>query len=346
MNQETFNKLKQQLILLPHASYASGKREVVMRCPFCGDSKKHSDSTHFYVKIDINFSKNELPVYYCQHCHSRGIADSNFLRRISIIDHNIISELNQYIYNAMQAAENKIFKIGRKIRLINPKPSNIPQSIEKIKYLNGRLGLKLNIDDLIKLKICLNLYDLLDYNKVDKLTIKESACNILDQHYVGFISYDNAYVNCRKVTDNIDGKRYDNYNIFGKYDNTKRFYVLPTRVNILDPKPLDIYITEGVFDILSVFFNVNNCNTQNSVYIAVGGTGYYNVIDYFIKFGFIHHNIHIFSDNDVNIDFYKDMKENLGDKIDGKLNIYYNNYKGEKDFGVPKEKIKIIHSKI
>jgi hypothetical protein len=346
MTHEVLERLKQQLLSLPHASYASGKREILFRCPFCGDSKKHSDSTHFYVKIDIDVSKNELPVYYCQHCHSRGIADSNFLRRISILDHNIISELNQYIYKALKDPQNKIFKVGRKIKLINPVPSNIPQSIEKIKYLNSRLGLKLNIDDLLKLKICLNLYDLLDHNKIEKLTMQKKACDIIDEHYMGFISYDNAYINCRKVTDTLDGKRYINYNIFSQYDNTRRFYVIPTKVNILDPKPLDIYITEGVFDILSVFFNVNDCNINNTVYTAVGGTGYYNVIDYFIKFGFIHHNIHIFSDNDVNIEFYKKMKEDLGDKIDGKLNIYYNSYKGEKDFGIPNERMKIIHSKI
>lgn len=344
---DTLDKLTEQLLTLPYAKYTSGRREIMIRCPFCGDSARNSNSTHFYIKVDINTSEKEIPVYYCHLCNAKGIVNSDFIRRLAIIDHNLISELNVYISDSMRSPKNRrLFKTSNKrIKLINPVPSNIPQTLTKIKYLNSRLGLRLSIDDLIKLKICINLYDLIDANRIEKLSMKPKMCDILDEHYIGFISYDNEYVNCRRVSD-INAKRYINYNLFGKYDNSRRFYVIPNKVDILNPEPIDIHLAEGVFDILSVFFNVHDCNMENSLYIAVGGTGYYNVIDYFIKFGFIHHNLHIYSDSEIPINFYKSIKRNLGDKIDGDIHLYYNTFKGEKDFGVPKDRIKYIKSKV
>ena len=77
----------------------------------------------------------------------------------------------------------------------------------------------------------------------------------LDHGFLGFLSYDNAFINMRNldiVKDIYEGinRRYINYNIFNKYDNTNKFYVIPTNINM--EYPIKLHIAEGPFDALSI----------------------------------------------------------------------------------------------
>ena len=138
--------------------------------------------------------------------------------------------------------------------------------------------------------------------------------NQLNQYFVGFLSLDNNFVNLRRmcnegiVYNGID-KRYINYNIHGKKDNTEKMYILHSNVDLTSPKRIQIHIAEGPFDILSIKHNLR-LNESNSIYAAIMGS--------------------------------KDMINeliNIVDPFNATLYEHRNLYPGEKDFGVPLSRI-------
>ena len=180
-------------------------------------------------------------------------------------------------------------------------------------------------------------------NRIDKLTRHKNIVDEFDRSFLGFLSMDNSYLVLRnlrpgKVYEKID-KRYQNYNIFGKLDNSKRNYVIPTQVNTLDPNPIHIHIAEGTFDILSVFFNLRGQNPYQNIYSTIGGNQYLNQVKMFLtEYGLFNSIFHLYIDNDVpqyKIDVVKKELTNL--KIP--LYIHWNGYIGEKDFGVNPSRI-------
>ena len=58
----------------------------------------------------------------------------------------------------------------------------------KLNYINNRLGTNLNYNDLRKLKIILNLYDVIEENHINKLTRERF---IVDQLNINFFYYIN-----------------------------------------------------------------------------------------------------------------------------------------------------------
>ena len=131
--------------------------------------------------------------------------------------------------------------------------------------------------------------------------------------------------------------RYVNYNIFGKYDNTKRFYTIPTQIDLLDPRPLQLHIAEGPFDILSIYTNLRD--HDRSIFSSIGGSGYAGLLRIFIcELKCPNMEIHIYPDNDVSRDYILDIIDILR-PFKYTFYIHRNLYPGEKDFGVSASKI-------
>ena len=72
------NKERLKYFLLNHfpvAHTASGGKEVVIRCPFCGDSQKDKRDAHFYIGLqtdkDTDFYQ-VAPKYHCFLCNKGG----------------------------------------------------------------------------------------------------------------------------------------------------------------------------------------------------------------------------------------------------------------------------------
>ena len=75
-----------ELKKLQVSSVTTDKKEMIVRCPICGDSKKHTNSAHLYIKLDID--EDSLHTYYCQKCKSKGAVDSSFLK---LLDNGFIA---------------------------------------------------------------------------------------------------------------------------------------------------------------------------------------------------------------------------------------------------------------
>ena len=218
-----------------------------------------------------------------------------------------------------------------------------PNNQIKLDYINKRIGSNFTIFDLAKVKIILNLYDVININHLE-LTRHQMVCNDLDKYFMGFISFDNSYCGLRKVTNkelhNAVNKRYINYSLVNKTDDRKNFYVIPTRIDILDPAPVKIHIAEGQFDILSIYYNLNQCNDYQNIYMACGGKSYSQALEFILtESGIINYEIHFYPDRDVtDNEFYYDVLRRV-ELLPGDIYIHRNVFNGEKDFGVPKARI-------
>ena len=154
-NQNTnsvFESLKVFMVENYGAKLASGGKEIIKRCHFCGDSRDKT-SKHLYIGV----AKDGLIKYNCFKCNSKGIVDSRFFRDLGCYNVDLISLVNEnnksnrtYTSNAQKA-----HFLSSKIPIFIYRDA--PESTKKLAYLNKRFGHEFTIDDLAKFKIVLNL---------------------------------------------------------------------------------------------------------------------------------------------------------------------------------------------
>jgi hypothetical protein len=324
----------------PNAKSASGGKEVVLRCRFCGDSSNPRHA-HFYMSVPQ--SQDELSLYHCKRCSAHGLVDDSLLRKIGCSDSNILVEVIKHNREVLALPKYKSLKkiniYPLRWNLIRKEPTN--QS--KLDYINNRLGLNLTYADLASVKIFLNLYDIIQTNNLE-LTRHKLICDALDKYFIGFISYDNSYCGMRKCFDvelhQSINKRYINYSLVNKPDDAKNFYVIPSQVDVLDTTPVRIHIAEGQFDILSIFFNLNNGDPKQSIYIACGGKSYSQALEFvLLETGIINYEVHFYPDKDVSDnEFNFKVLRNIR-MLPTDIYIHRNTFNGEKDYGVPSNRI-------
>lgn len=318
------------------AKSASGNKEVVCRCNKCMDSAD-IHKKHMYIGLG---DENKPPMYHCFLCGSSGIVDGKFLRSYGIYDPEITSDLNSKVSSIVNKPGSRIFNNNTKVFLNTFCNRDSQISRIKLDYICNRIGINFNYNDLNNLKIVLNLADLLNINNINEYTRYQNVMEDINTNFIGFISEDNCFINMRNI--NITGNsfiksRYMNYNIFNKLDNTHRYYIIPNNIDIT--LPINIYITEGPFDALSVRYNVIK-NIFNSIYISAGGRGYLPAIRYTIEqLGIISANINLYVDNDVDNYTIFNIINYLRPFIGININLYRNTFSNEKDFGVPSNRI-------
>lgn len=332
-------KLKKLLLNTPWAKENTTHTHVMIRCPICGDSLKHQDSTHCYVNIEGGKPLS----YYCFKCSEGHWVNSNFLKSLGITSPEILSEVwgyNKRFMNATAIHESKYIIYGNKQCTIPIYDK--PTYLNKIRYIENRLGIRLDNQICKELKIILSLKDFLDVNGFN-LNTSEFVFKTLEKSYVGFLSADSSYIIFRKITQ--DKFRYMNYPVFTNSGNWgSKIYIIPGKYDIME-NDIECNITEGIFDIISCYFNINNCNRKNKIYVSVNGSGFRSVIKKILNIGFIGNlNINIYSDSDKSIEYYNNLKD-VKDFCKS-IKLFYNQYPNEKDIGVPKERIEICEAKM
>ena len=332
--------------LLSHmvnAKLVSGGNTINCRCPLCGDSV-HMKSAHFYITLP----KENTPVlYYCHKCNSGGVVTYKSLLEWGLYDQNIVRDIEDLNKRLSSKGRSKKYFDFTIRNISNTRTTIDYKSDYKLNYINQRLGTQLSYNDLSRLKIVLNLHDLLVENNISKLTRNDNIVADLDREFIGFLSFDNCFLNMRitcepgsgRVYKEID-KRYINYAIFDKQDNSMRFYTIPTILDLNTPYRIPIHIAEGPFDILSIYLNLNN--GSNGIYTSVAGNNYISIISHFlINMQIPNCELHFYPDKDKygTIDRIMSFVDRIPDKT---FPVYYhiNNMEGQKDFGVPKNKIK------
>ena len=337
---------KEYLDFLLHAiksaKPASGGTVVNCRCFYCPDSK-NPNSAHMYISIPKE--ETDPSLYYCHKCHAAGLVTYKTLIEWDIYDENIAFELINH--------NKKVLKSGKLNKYMNkkhhivqvPKIQDNDNNRIKLNYINQRIGTNLTYDDLSRLKIVLNLKDFLNLNNIDSLTRQSNIIDQLDFNFVGFLSIDNAFFNMRRICEegklikSID-KRYINYKIFEDvYETSERFYTIPTKIDLNCPERIKIHIAEGPFDILSIYKNLRN--EEVGIYSSIAGSNYKGLAMYFIEqYKLPYVEFHFYPDNDKLGSNYKLKKVAAYLKpLHTPVFIHRNTFPGEKDFGVPINRI-------
>lgn len=338
MNADTYRQFL--LDSIPSARPASGGRFVQCRCFECGDSK---DPTHAHMYIAIPQADDEVSWAYCHKCQMHVVMSPYILTKWGLYSTEASKYLAEHNKQCYSAPKNRKYLDRDIYRLSNNFVTDCRESELKLKYINNRLGTNIDYTEALSKKIVLNLGDVLGSNYITEYTRDPGIVKQMNDYFVGFISSDNAFVNMRKIVrdgivyKSID-KRYIRYNIFGKYDNTEKFYIIPTQVNVTSPERLKINVAEGEFDALSVYYNLRKDPSQ--VYMAIGGSGYVGLMRYILtKLKLYYIELHLYPDNDKTglkeLDYIKELLYPYGIPI----YVHRNVKDKEKDFGVTPDRI-------
>lgn len=325
------------LASIPGSRKASGGREVLCRCRYCPDSR---NPTHAHFYISIPQSSEEPSFFNCYKCHSSGIVTNKTLIEWGIYDPNMGINITLHNKQIMKKSKNFQFKDDIIYNLRYTDITKDDLSKYKLDYINNRMGLNFTFDDCIRHKIVINLDDILIQNNLAG-TRDGRVLELLDSSFIGFISVNNAFVNMRKIVEEVlpyglGKKRYINYSLFNKYDNTHRFYVVPTQYDLR--KPIKLHLSEGPFDSLGILYNLRNGIMDNDIYSNIGGSGYKGIIKYFINtLKLPNLEINYYPDAEIDQNIILDIAEAL-EPFHFPFNIIRNEI--GKDFGVRKAQMK------
>ena len=190
-NLEFKRKLRNKLLTLESCREVDNE-ELNMRCVFCGDSKTDKNKRRLYIKISPN---DNLPVLYnCFNCNASGVLTPSVLRTMSINDLSINSDLIRYNKSSTKKFNKMAGITDNNFRFEIPRPKNTEENRIKKAYLESRLGIKLSVDELIKLKCVFSLKDFMKHNSIEKYTCKDGFAYYLDKDYVGFMTVNNEFI--------------------------------------------------------------------------------------------------------------------------------------------------------
>ena len=210
-------------------------------------------------------------------------------------------------------------------------------------YINNRLGLNITEKEArTKYKIILNFKEFILHNDIENFSVDVKMLPLLQRYCIGFLSYDQSHIIFRSINIGRTHFRYHMYNIFGDYDDAKRFYTISSKIDILKPK-LNVVITEGTFDIIGVYNHFyKDKNLDNYLFMSVNGKGFNLIFLHLARLGFLDMDINIYSDGDVKRRFFENMKK-YSDVLKH-MNIKLNYNKIGKDYGVSKAEIELKYS--
>lgn len=309
--------------------------QTAMRCVLCGDSRKNTNAKRLYLKTDLT-NHTEPILYNCFNCMESGVLGSDILSQIGITDIDILSELKACNKKALSDPNVKIKYVNDKtLNVVIPPIAKRDYIIDKIKYLYDRIGYNIPIEDFGNLRL---VFSVKDFLKANGFTSNHKQLEYIEKYYIGFLTKQNDYIVFRDIT----GKQYMRYikfNILGTIDNSNKFYNISNRIDLFTEDEIDIIISEGTFDIISILYNIYDGDMTNKIFISSCNGSFYAPLKYMIKKGVFGYNVNIkcFQDNDTRINF-KEMKRYFKPFINN-FDVYYNEL--YKDFGVPKEQIQM-----
>lgn len=352
MNVEFKRYIIDEISKMPFYHVSPNGINHTVKCPYCNDdSPRHG---HFCIKADVD--SDEPVLYNCLKCAHGGIMNQTVLSDLGIY-------LPQHLAAQMRKS-NKIYARKNNLTDISVMPFKIPEvcklmspvtAQQKIDYINGRLGTKLSVADAHRYNIVISLKDFMNENHIESIEgFTPSYLSYIDDNYVGFVSTNKNCIILRRINsiEYSKGKpqRYIKIIIDRKNIDPNTYFNIPTVFDIMNADPINVHISEGPFDILSVMLNDVFETDKSNMFFAVCGFGYTSVLKHIIMMGACPNiNLYVYADNDKSDNAIKRLilPKNLG--IVYYLNsfaIVRNGYTGEKDFGVPKDRIKPSYKRI
>lgn len=328
-------KLKTLRVCIPNSICT----QWVVRCPYCKDSR---DPSHGHFSILINMDTDDLIKYRCLKCPEAGIMNPSVMEELGLIlsieEAQALTTLNR------STGKSTYFKSKPKNYMVPPiiSPVNVKP---KLDYLQRRLGFEFTDREILDCKIVLSILDFFTANKIPfPRHIRPELIQILETNYVGFLSANNNKIIFRRITDNDKLLRYYKLTLDLENSSPNNFYSLVNpAIDLLYTHPIYIHISEGTFDIIGIRYNTNLFDTTSQTHLFYASCGYnFSTILKYLIFKGINTDIHLLLYSDAD----KSDSENKS-VINQKLNkiwidhveIHRNQFPGEKDYGVPRDKI-------
>lgn len=309
--------------------------EVRTRCPFCGDSQKNFNTGHFYLRINPN---DNYPILYnCFKCPAHGILRYDDLELLGVVGDSFkqgMTTLNK-TSDKVSSQENFIQDIKFNYEI----PTTY--SYRKIDYIENRLGLKFNDEQLKRMKVITSLKDFLVLNQIPTITCKPTMAKYIEANYVGFLSHNNTHILWRDTTEQSEIRWYK-YPITYASIGQRLFYTMESMVDLYTEDEITINLAEGVMDTLSIAHHFNFESQDNVLNIAVCGKYYNAILKYLFGLGFVGSNVtvNVYADRDytqdTSIEHYRRIFKTYSYFVK-QINVFYN--LKSKDCGVPLDKI-------
>lgn len=300
--------------------YKETSKEISIRCPYCGDSKKDLTKKRFYI------SKTQ-PTFICFNCGRKG----NIQRLFNDYGVSITNEnKNEYFNNSININTYDAEYYTRKNN-ISYSSFNNDMTNEQFEYFKKRfIDFSKNDFDFLSEKIIYNIdyiWKNIEHNKIyDEKWLSSQYKDL--KNSIGFITYNNNKIAFRNLNKNLDF-RYKNFSLTNEdyFSDYFSFYTPKYENNF--SKPFSIVVAEGSFDILNIY--LKNLQDDADFYISSQSNNYSMIIKFLLtntnKSWF---NIYFYIDTDYNVknldNFYFFNKKYINT-----MNIFFNS--NNKDFG-------------
>ena len=320
--------------LIPNSQFAAGKKELVLRCPYCGHTSS-AGKKHMYIGL----SKDKPYMFNCFKCEAGGLVNRTFLNLLDIRDEELIHAIDIH---------NKEMRISRgnsyaSNRIREPQVAydafevNYDIYPDKVNYINSRLGTNLSVSEMMNMKI---IFDFSFFKRqiMRYLGATESDFERIQRDYVGFLSVNNTSLSMRCIRQTDSKYRYlicklDDRDIYNKA------FCIPSCIPYTSDRIM-VHIAEGQFDIISIYNNMTNRST--GIYFAAAGNKYSAILKYILSKGIMYMDIHLYFDNDSageiakrQIEYF--IKNNIAFFRGSRVFAHVN--QADKDYGVPLSKI-------
>ena len=320
--------------LIPNSQFAAGKKELVLRCPYCGHTSS-AGKKHMYIGL----SKDKPYMFNCFKCEAGGLVNRTFLNLLNIKDEELIQAIDIH---------NKEMRISRgnsyaSNRIREPQVAydafevNYDIYLDKVNYINSRLDTNLSVSEMMNMKI---IFDFSFFKRqiMRYLGATESDFERIQRDYVGFLSVNNTSLSMRCIRQTDSKYRYlicklDDRDIYNKA------FCIPSSIPYTSDR-IQVHIAEGQFDIISIYNNITNRST--GIYFAAAGNKYSAILKYILSKGIMYMDIHLYFDNDSageiakrQIEYF--IKNNIAFFRGSRVFAHVN--QADKDYGVSIDKI-------
>lgn len=333
-------ELIQQLVTTVRANnevtaIGSGGRQLICRCPFCGDSQKRL-SHHFYIKLEPPFW------FYCQICSAKGVFSSYVMKHFNVNDPKLMAEMDSTIKTSSYEVRNMSKAVFNTSGLFVEKKTFIPDLVgtgmeqRKFSYLEKRLGVDIDNDFAQKFRLIPSIERFLEANDIDNITCDEDLYMDLYRHYLGFLSYDGKYIVMRD-TRPYTKNRYYLYNIFSAKANLTGFYTVKQAISPMTER-VRLVMAEGIISTIGGAIHCQDKSDVPTIYASPNGKSFGLIIAHLQRLGFLEIDVEIFSDADMSKWYYKKLMNRIPLLGNGtSFKVHWND--ADDDFGVTSDKI-------
>lgn len=322
---------------------------VHTRCVLCGDSRTSSSKMRLYICCNPNVPADGVG-YICFNCNATGILTRDMLDAITSGADPEFSQTLRRINKRAALSSGGSSKTNKYVArkdvppVIYPPLKAVDYQVNKYRYLVDRIGVKISPADFQQLKIVWSLRDFLQENGIPFNVDCKLPAPMLEHEFIGFGSTDNSYIAMRSIRPDVKKQhRFYKYKVFKELsEGIDSQYTIQNQINPVSSDPIRIIVAEGMFDIISILYNIYDGVQGNNVFTSCNNGAFENAIKTYFNKGLVGDNIevHCYIDNDSTYD-YKRLLNRIEHYMGGKKRFHIFHNTKNKDFGLPRSEIEV-----